>query len=96
MRGQQHCFGRATSAGIAAAPPFEFVSVGLSVDRLNALETAAARFYTLFPLLEASYAAFFLAQTDVVPVRSGWVEALLQEARARPRARARSRAAEIS
>ena len=44
------------------------------------LEGAAAMFYGLFPILEQRYHAFLLAESDCLPVRSGWVDGLLAEA----------------
>ena len=74
--GLERCFG---GGGALAPAPFELISMRLD-HSWGHLEGAAAMFYGLFPILEQRYHAFLLAESDCLPVRSGWVDGLLAEA----------------
>ena len=71
------CFGGGASR--FGAPAVEFLSSRLDPS-YGHVEGAAAMFYALFPMLEQKYHAFFLAESDCLPVQPNWVSSLLEEA----------------
>ena len=60
-------------------PPVEFLSSRLD-PTYGHIEGAAAMFFGLFPLLEQRFHAFFLAESDCLPVQPNWVNNLVSEA----------------
>lgn len=55
-----------------------FLSLPAGSEDLPHIEGAAAGFYSLFPLLEAKYETFLLAEPDSAPVRSGFITKLVE------------------